>query len=226
MSTFKFDQRGTCPHCLTGVRFEIEKQQSNRGIRFLADNEVVDVTPSVCPACARVIVTLKHGRIKAGMFQEEGSLLAWPRALARKPIPPEVPGHIAGDYREAVEVLPISAKASAALSRRCLQAILREAGEAKAKDLADQISEVKGTLPRHIADDLDAVRQVGNFAAHPQKSTSTGTILDVEPHEAEWSLEVLEALFDVYYVQPAQARHRREQFNNKLTAANKPPLKT
>jgi hypothetical protein len=29
------------------------------------------------------------------------------------------------------------------------------------------------------------VRTIGNFAAHPIKSTSTGTIVDVEPGEAE-----------------------------------------
>jgi hypothetical protein len=33
---------------------------------------------------------------------------------------------------------------------------------------------------------LDAIRTIGNFAAHPIKSTSSGEIVDVEPGEAEW----------------------------------------
>lgn len=40
------------------------------------------------------------------------------------------------------------------------------------------------------------MRNIGNFAAHPLKDTSTGEILPVEAGEAEWNLETLEALFD------------------------------
>jgi hypothetical protein len=46
-----------------------------------------------------------------------------------------------------------------------------------------------------LASAVDAVRNVGNFAAHPIKSKSTGDVLDVEPGEAEWLLDALERLF-------------------------------
>ena len=46
------------------------------------------------------------------------------------------------DFKEASKVLPSSAKASAALSRRCLQAILREKAATASKDLRDQIEEI------------------------------------------------------------------------------------
>ncbi len=119
----------------------------------------------------------------------------------------------------------MSSKASAALSRRCLQAVLREKGNTKAKDLDKQIEEVLPTLPSYIAENLDAVRNIGNFAAHQQKSQTTGVILDVEPGEAEWNLDVLDELFDFYYVQPEMARKKREALNEKLKDAGKPPLK-
>lgn len=64
------------------------------------------------------------------------------------------------------------------------------------RDLADQIDEVLPRLPTSIGHNVDAIRQIGNFAAHALKSTSTGTIVDVEDGEAEWSLDVLEELFD------------------------------
>ncbi len=41
------------------------------------------------------------------------------------------------------------------------------------------------------------------------KDTNSGAILPVEPHEAEWNLEVLEGLFDYFYVQPAKDKLRR-----------------
>jgi hypothetical protein len=67
-------------------------------------------------------------------------------------------------------------------------------------DLSKEIQEVLDSrkLPTEIGENLDAVRNIGNFAAHPLKSTSTGEILDVEPDEAEWNLEVLDQLIDFY----------------------------
>ena len=40
-------------------------------------------------------------------------------------------------------------------------------------------------VPSYLSDAVDAIRNVGNFAAHPLKDTSTGEIVDVEPGEAE-----------------------------------------
>lgn len=115
---------------------------------------------------------------------------------------------LAADFRDASAVFPISQKASAALSRQCLQAILVDKGGATKRDLADQIDEVLDKLPTHLAANVDAIRHVGNFAAHPIKSKSTGEIADVEEGEAEWCLDVLEQLFD-HYVAPAVAAEKR-----------------
>jgi hypothetical protein len=76
-----------------------------------------------------------------------------------------------------------------------------------------------------LADDLDALRTVGNFAAHPMKSTNTGEVVDVEPGEAEWMLDLLDDVFDQYFVGPAKRARNREQLNQKLHDAGKDPLK-
>jgi len=130
------------------------------------------------------------------------------------------------DFEEAAEVLEISPKASAALSRRCLQHLLREYAQTKSKDLVGQIKEVvdSGTLSSDLSHQLDAIRSVGNFAAHPQKTIATGEILPVEPHEAEWGLDLLEELFDHYFAKPKRAQERKDALNKKLAAAGKPLL--
>ena len=69
------------------------------------------------------------------------------------------------------------------------------------------------------------MRNIGNFATHPLKNTNSGEIIDVEPEEAEWNLEVLESLFDFYYVQPAISEARKTKLNEKLATAGKPPMK-
>lgn len=82
-----------------------------------------------------------------------------------------------------------------------------------------------GKLPSHLAEIIDAIRAVGNFAAHPTKSRSTGEIVPVEPAEAELNLEVLEGLFDFYFVSPAKTAARKAEINAKLADAGKPALK-
>jgi hypothetical protein len=137
-----------------------------------------------------------------------------------------VPEAIRSDYTEACLVLDDSPKASAALSRRALQHILRDAAGVKHGNLADEIDQViaSKTLHSSVAGGLDAVRHIGNFAAHPTASKNTGEIIDVAPGEAEWNLDVVEALMDVYYVQPATMAANKAALNAKLAEAGKPPI--
>jgi hypothetical protein len=153
--------------------------------------------------------------------------LVRPKASLRPSPPKEVPEEFASDYREAAAVLADSPKASAALSRRCLQHLIREKSGIKKADLAKEIDELitSKSLPSHLSDAVDAVRNIGNFAAHPIKTTATGEVLPVEPGEAEWTLDVLDGLFDFYFVQPALLKARRDALNAKLASASKPPVK-
>ena len=175
-----------------------------------------------CPACQQAII--RAHRSQGGAVQ---TFRAYPAKAALRPVPVEVPDPYKRDFIEACDVIESSPKASAALSRRNLQAILRECARTKKRELAEQIDEViaVGHLPTHIQESLDAVRTVGNFAAHPTKSTSTGEIVEVEAGEAEWNLDTLESLFDFYFVQPALTAKRRAALDAKLKDAGKPPLK-
>lgn len=120
-----------------------------------------------------------------------------------------------------------SANASAALSRRCLQALIREQFGIQKSSLSGEIDELlnSGKLPSYIADAVDAIRNIGNFSAHPLKSTNSGEVIDVEPGEAEWCLDVLESLFDFCFVQPAVHMEKRAGLDRKLVDAGKPPMK-
>lgn len=190
----------------------------------------------LCPTCRQLIILLVHGDVGSrdeygtilSITNSKQSFLAYPKGTSRPPVPAEVPKDIAEDYTEACTVLVDSPKASAALSRRCLQHLLRTVGGVKHGDLASEIQEILdgAKLPSPLSKSIDAIRNIGNFSAHPLKSTSTGEILPVEPAEAEWNLDVLEALFDYYYVQPASLAKKRDDLNKKLASAGKPPLKS
>lgn len=219
-----------CPHCSVVIHKSMQSvvvaqygearttdgKLLARAIRWYAHHQQ-------CPQCGQTIIYLSAYDPSNGSSTPEA--LIHP-ATSERPVPADVPDPYRQDFIEANRVLSISAKASAALSRRCLQAILRDQAKTKAKDLFDQIEEVidSGKLPSHIAEDLHAVRSIGNIAAHTQKSVATGEIIDVEPGEAEWNLDVLDLLFDFYFVQPAISARRRAQLNQKLTAAGKPTI--
>lgn len=149
-----------------------------------------------------------------------------PLGSGRDPIPPEVDDQtIAEDYTEACLVLQHSAKASAALSRRCLEQILENKLGIDAKlNLHDKIEQAKAKLPDYIANDLHVVREIGNFGAHSRKSTNTGEVLAVEPGEAEWNLDVIEELFEFLWVAPKRKEAERKKLNDKLVEAGKKPV--
>ena len=157
-------------------------------------------------------------------------LQIYPIGANRGPVPVDVPPEIAVNYVEACNVLPISAKASAALSRRCLQNMLHADGY-KAKDLAKEIclllneTDPKKALPHKLRETVDAIRNFGNFSAHPIDDKTTLQVIDVEPHEAEWCLETIEELFEHFYVRPAAAKAKKAALNMKLAAGGKPPAK-
>ena len=211
-----------CPHCLVSFHDVWDAWPS------LSDCKAhFSFKSTVCPACNQLIFKLNRAAIKPSadniVFSEN---ILYPKATTR-PVPPEVEEQFANDFREACLVIGDSEKASAALSRRCLQNLLREKAETKAKDLAVQIQEVLDSdkLPSHLANAIDGVRVIGNFAAHSIKSQHTGDVIEVETGEAEWLLETLEGLFDFYFVQPAKLNKKRDALNKKLEEAGKPQLK-
>jgi hypothetical protein len=170
------------------------------------------------------------GRFRSGNtthYRDSREILCYPKGVSRTPLGADVPNEFADDYREACLTLSDSAKASAALSRRCLQHVLREKAGVKHDTLADEIQQVldAGKLPSHLAESLDAIRIVGNFAAHPIKSKASGEIIEVETGEAEWNLDVLESMFDFYFTQPALLKKKRDALNAKLKEAGKPEMK-
>jgi Domain of unknown function (DUF4145) len=186
-----------------------------------------------CPECHRMTVYLGHAKVNTAFatalapHQVTSDFMIRPKAPSRSPLPAVVPQRFAEDYKEACVTLADSAKASAALSRRCLQNLLRDHAGVKHSDLFKEIQEVldSNKLPTDLANAIDAVRVVGNFAARPIKSTNTGEIIEVEPLDAEWQLDTLEALFDFYFVRPEELKKRRDAANAKLAEAGKPPMK-
>ena len=207
-----------CPQCGT----KIFDNSVSRTYRHRHDEHSgIDVVESIytqdCPECDQYIV--EYESYIVGEPEADIRKVIWPKVkLGNRHVPSEVPDAFAEDYKEACLVLEDSPKASAALSRRCLQLILRDNLNVAKDKLHKEIQEVikRPEIPSYISDTLDHIRTIGNFAAHPNKYNSTGEIVPVEQDEAEWCLKVIEDLFDFCFVAPARAKRRQQSIDNKF----------
>ena len=212
-----------CNHCLENfVETQVEKS-----ISIGSDKHHIFffIMGYVCPGCGKNNIFLERQLRQPGKSNKKlDERMIFPRTQSRMPIPPSVPEAIAEDYLEACMVLDLSPKASAALSRRCLQNLLVEKEDVKKDD--NLFNQIKAALennnyPSHISENIDMVRSVGNFAAHPKKSEISGAIIEVEPGEADFNLNILEDLFDYYYTAPLAAKKRKDQWKAKMEEAKK-----
>ena len=136
-----------------------------------------------------------------------------------KPQPDYIPKPIVENYNQACRIRDLSANASAAMSRRCVQGMIRDFWKISKGTLAKEIDILKkqvdeGKGPRGANHDtMDAighVRRIGSIGAHMEKDINL--ILDVEPDEAQALIDLIELLFEEWYV----ASHVREERLKKL----------
>jgi hypothetical protein len=190
-----------------------------------------------CPACNEPLIGLAieqknltqeeySRRQDSGKITRQDYQWLYPASSGEVAVEPEVPTSYKDDFLEAYSLVVFSPKASAALSRRLLQKIFRNEFNLRQSNMAKEIEEFINLpdVPSYLKQAIDAVRTVGNFAAHPIKSTSTGEIVEVEPGEAQWLIDVIDAVFDFTFVQPKRLEERKAQLNQKLADAGIRPM--
>lgn len=172
----------------------------------------------VCPnpKCKKFTLTfhLHHLYWIQNQGYRQGNLLqTWQLIPASKALsfPDYIPQSIIADYNEACLVANLSPKASATLARRCLQGILRDFWSAKPGRLVDEIEQVKDKIDPLTWAAIEAVRKVGNIGAHMEKDINV--IVDVEPHEAELLVGLIETLLKDWYVAREERRTRLQQIS-------------
>ncbi len=220
-----------CPYCDIGINLVTDVTMAWPKEEMGEYKTGYDLSYGHCSECHNLIVFLRYGNLglqNNDWFLSEiiNSEIIYPKYVARN-VAKEVPERYKKDFHEACAVLLLSPKASAAISRRILQDIFHEHYNIKDRNLDKEIEEFINLkdIPSYISEAVDAVRVVGNFAAHPLKNTNTGEIIDVEPGEADWLLDVIEALFDFTFIQPNKLNEKKQNLNQKLQSLGKPPMK-
>jgi hypothetical protein len=166
----------------------------------------------VCPnaKCKRFTLTVGlYEAYQAAKYDwRTGALLASWRLIPpsqAKVYPDYVPKAIRDDYQEACLICDASPKASATLSRRCLQGMIRHFWKVKGNNLKEEIEAIKDKVEPLTWDAIDSVRNVGNIGAHMEKDINL--IIEVGPGEAGLLVWLIEHLVKDWYIN----RHEREE---------------
>lgn len=152
-----------------------------------------------------------HSRDQLGQAQritDEQYIQSWnllPESTA-KPQPDYIPKSIVSNYKQACRIKDLSPNASAAMSRRCLQGMIRDYWNVKeGRNLLTEIQAIKDRVQPMTWEAIDVVRKFGNIGAHMKKDVNL--IVDVEPNEAQALINLIEILFKDWYVD----RHERQK---------------
>ncbi|WP_336347789.1 DUF4145 domain-containing protein [Pseudomonas monsensis] len=212
-----------CPFC--GNNSTITNQNTSGGSLTFNDGNkfdcqmIVNMTSVVCPneECREIVLKARFGKaaIAAGNYRLTELVESWvlrPSSLALN-FPDYVPAPIRQDYEEACKIRDLSPKASATLSRRCLQGIIRDYWKIVKGRLVDEIIALEDKIDPDTWAAIDAVRKIGNIGAHMEKDINI--IVEVDPEEAQLLLELIETLIKDWYI----ARFKRQAHLAKIKAA-------
>lgn len=208
----------TCPYCNHKVLIGDSNYDSdtfffnmeNKDGELALKNEIV-VCPN--PTCKEYIITAELYRARYQQISNRIPIRTWrlkPESSA-KPLPDYIPKAIINDYEEACLIQNLSPKASATLSRRCLQGMIRDFWKETNGTLATQIKNIETKIDSVTWQAIDAVRKIGNIGAHMEKDIDL--IIEVEPHEAELLISLIETLIEEWYIN----RHQREEKMKAIT---------
>lgn len=207
----------TCPHCNRDQTITDGQQRTQQidfrlsATKFRAPGLRILSIGCANPDCGEITLQIEFGEGGyPSSYYLSNPLETYylrPESTA-KPQPDFIPQAIREDYAEACRIRDLSPKASATLARRCLQGMIRDFCGVSKPRLIDEIRELRaqldaGSQPRGVThesiDALDAVRSVGNIGAHMEKDVNL--IVDIEPDEAQMLIDLIEMLFEEWYVE-------------------------
>lgn len=208
-----------CPFCNKGT---IKNQESykefeisfNNGSGYIgklntprpAPFPALKIVFQYCSGCDQVSILAK------GFTNREEKVYPYiyPISSARQ-FPEYVPLQIRNDYEEAAAIVDLSPKASATLSRRCLQGMIADFWGIKENNLAQAIKQLESKVDALTWDTIDSIRKIGNIGAHMERDINL--IIDIDPDEANKLLRFIEFLIDIWYIERNKRKELMESIN-------------
>jgi hypothetical protein len=201
-----------CPHCHS----EIEVKPHTFALGEDQDGSW-QVSTSRCKVCDRLIVEL--------CAKDGCTFPVRPVSLGRPRLSADVPAQFEAEYHTACQVLAFSPESSAAISRRLLQRFLASHTTAGDLELGEQIGVVTESpeVQPYLKEALRTLALGAKIEPQSNKSLHPEALTPVEAGEADWILDVLQTLFEVYFVQPARLQRMQNALEEKVGPLAPPP---
>ncbi len=211
-----------CPHCNHDT--VIGEANSSTNIHFYNSkkgNMALVTNVRVCPnpKCDEFSITadLYNANMTSkteytiDLMNNLDSWMLHPKSIARVQ-PDYIPLQIRNDYYEACAIVKLSPKASATLSRRCMQGMIRDRWNVfdNYNRLIEEIRRLQDLIDPLTWAAIDAVRRMGNIGSHMEGDINK--IIDIDKNEAEILIRLIEELFHDWYI----VRHEREEIKKKI----------
>lgn len=214
-----------CPFCNhLSTKESVSTESSTHDInKTIEGTSNVEITSYTCPNpdCKEVqVIATYYRRYYEAPYYKYDLIETWtlrPQGSV-KIFPEYVPIAILSDYKEACLIQELSPKASATLSRRCLQGMIRDFWGVKEKNLHAEIQAISDKVDPDTWQAIDAIRSIGNIGAHMEKDIDL--IIDVHPEEAQLLIQLIETLIKDWYI---NREERKARANNiiQMAAAKK-----
>jgi hypothetical protein len=140
-------------------------------------------------------------------------------------IDPIVSKRFRHDFLEAAAILDASPRMSTVLSRRILADLLEEYAGRDEFRLGSKLKAFSADTqyPFAVRKNAQHLNEIADFGAHTQKDDQA-QIIDVDRDEAEWTLDFLERLFDLFIITPAHDEAMRDSIEEKRKQAHRDDL--
>lgn len=132
-----------------------------------------------------------------------------------KPQPDYIPENIRKAYDQACISLEVNARASAVMSRYCIQEMLRDFWELPRKKdeaLAATFDSVAEKVSPETRDAIETVRRFGNIDSYTQEDVRL--MVDAKEEEAALLIDLVETLFKDFYEDQHRRKERFEALRN------------
>jgi hypothetical protein len=151
-----------------------------------------------CSACGKTAVIVHKP-------YDESVYNIIPKSRAKQ-YPEYIPESIRRDYEEACNISDLSPRASVTLLRRCIQGMIRDFWDIKKNRLVDEIDELSNhpKITPEKRDALQALREIGNIGAHPEKDDID---INISADEANEMIVLVDFFMNDWYI----CRHNEEE---------------
>jgi hypothetical protein len=204
----------------------------------------VEIDWMICgnPECGELVIRMHETR-PTGLWLEgeEGrtrdtTTESWwirPR-FGSRPLPKEVEEPFRTDYAEAAALLDVSPRMAAVLARRIVGDLLKKYANAKHWSLAARIRSfvAESGHPSGLTSNLEHLREIADFGAHTQEvelEREDGElevlIIDADRVDAEWTLDLIDRMFDYFIVQPARDEAMKSKWDDHISKTGRKPLR-